>query len=109
MFNYDNVIDALRLLDAVLASVVFGMLLYQSKRFWSQYVREQRLFMAGFMLYAFSAAYTSFEMFGQDVENGLRSWVLLVANVVALYALARCRSMSIVTVSKNHPSGSSAG
>ena len=94
--TYDHFIDALRLLDAILASLVFGILVYRGRLFFQAYTKPQKWLYISFTMYALAAAYTSFELYGQDVENGLRSWFLLAANITALYALARNRNSIIV-------------
>lgn len=98
--SYDTFIDALRLFDAVTASIVFGVLCYRGRRFWNQYTNPQKWIYAAFTMYAFAISYSSFELYGQDVQPGLRSYVILVANAIAIYALVRNHDESIVTGKK---------
>lgn len=95
--SYETFIDALRLFDAVTASVVFGVLCYRGRRFWRQYTNSQKWIWVAFTMYVFAIAYSSFELYAQEVETGIRSYVILVANIIAIYALMRHSNESIVT------------
>lgn len=100
--NYHDFIEALRLIDALLAALVFGLLVNRGRLFWSKYDPAQKWMYASFTLYTLAVSYSSFELWVQDVDTGVRSYVILVANAVALYALWRYRT-SIVLGNTDNP------
>ena len=85
------VYDVVRLVNAVLASLVFGALIYKGRLYYKQYDKHQRLLYVSFTLYTLATAYGSVEAYSLNVPPGLRVWPFLVANAIALYAFIRYR------------------
>jgi hypothetical protein len=94
--EYHDFIEALRLVDALLAALVFCLLVNRGRLYWSEYDPAQRWMYASFTLYALAVSYTSFELWAQDVDTGLRSYVVFIANGIALYALWRYRDSIVL-------------
>lgn len=104
--TYHTFIEGLRLADAIMASLVVCVLFYRAKMFWDRYTAPQRWMMVSYMLYVTAIAYTSFELYAQDVSVGYRSYIVFVANIVAIYALAR-HPESIIVGDRQHKRKSS--
>ena len=87
----DFVYDAVRLINAVLASLVFCALVYKGRLYFNKYDTHQKLLYTSFTLYALATAYGSVEAYSMDLPPGLRVWPFLIANAIALYAFVRYR------------------
>jgi hypothetical protein len=100
--SYHTFIEGLRLADAIMAAVVFALLVNRGRRFWTSYDASQKWMMSAFTLYTLAVSYTSFELWVQDVNVGLRSYVVLVANLFTLYALWRYRESIVLGGHDDH-------
>lgn len=97
-------VEALRLLNALVATIVLGLLFFRGKLYWEYFDRAQRLLFSSYMLYVFAVAYTSFELFAQNAEIGLRSGIIFAANVLAVWTLVRYRRSVITGTARNRRS-----
>ena len=98
-------IEWLRLVDALLAALVFGLLANRGRKYWGRYDEAQKWMYASFTAYTLAVSYTSFELYVQNVDTGLRSYIVLAANALALYALWRFRESIVLGHTGNeHPS-----
>lgn len=103
--SYDTFISALRLVDALLAAVVFAVLVNRGRTYWDKYDSAQKWMYSAFVLYTVAVSYTSFELWAQEVDAGFRSYIVLLANLIALYALWRYRqSIVLGNPTNTHPS-----
>lgn len=84
--------DVVRLANALLASIVFGALVYKGRLYFSSYGKQQKLLYIAFTLYVLAVSYGSVEAYAQDIEGGPRLLPFLVANIIALYAFGRYRN-----------------
>ena len=84
--------DVVRLVNALLASLVFGALCFKGRLYFHLYDTHQKLLYISFTLYAFATAYGSVEAYNQDVAFGWRILIVLAANIVALVAFAFYRN-----------------
>ena len=87
----DTVYDVVRLVNAVLASLVFCALVYKGTLYFRNYDSHQKLLYVSFTLYTLATAYGSVEAYSLDIPPGLRIWPFLLANAIALYAFVRYR------------------
>lgn len=102
--TYQTFIEGLRLVDALMASLVFCLLVNRGRLYWAAYDTAQRWMYASFTLYVLAVAYASFELYAQNLSPGLRSYVVLFANFAALYALWKYRASIVLgQPDKEHP------
>lgn len=102
--SYQTFIEGLRLVDAVMASLVFCLLVNRGRLFWHKYDSAQRWMYSSYTLYVLAVAYASFELYAQNLSPGLRSYVVLLANFAALYALWKYRdSIVLGQTDDEHP------
>lgn len=102
-----DVSDYVRLINALLASLVFCALCYKGRLYFKVYDTQQKLLYTSFTCYALATAYGSVEAFNQGLPAGFRLYIFLVANVIAIFAFARYSGSAFKD--PDHPSGSSAG
>ncbi len=87
----DILVDVVRLGNAVLASFVFGALVYKGWLFYHTYNPHQKLLFLAFTGYALGLSYGSVEAYGQDAPFGVRVPLFLIANILAVVAFVRYR------------------
>lgn len=85
--DYDTFIDVLRLIDAVLASAVFGIIVFRTKRYWKMYDRPQQYLIMSYLGFTLAVSYTSFELYAQQTSIGFRSYIVFAASAFALFAI----------------------
>ena len=87
----ETLYDIVRLVNAVLASLVFGALVYKGRLYFTYYDKQQKLLYISFTMYTLATSYGSVEAYSMNVPPGLRVWPFLIANAIALYAFIRYR------------------
>ena len=82
-------IEALRLFNALLASLIVFTLAFRGRMFWQDYDHSRRAAYMAFVLYALATAEFSAEAYFERIEIGAWSFFFLAANLTAAYALYR--------------------
>jgi hypothetical protein len=90
--------DFVRLANALLASIVFGCLIYKGRLYFSSYDGQQKLLYIAFTLYVLAVSYGSVEAYALDIEGGFRLIPFLIANIIAIYAFARYRNSAFAPI-----------
>lgn len=81
--------DVVRLLNALLASLVFCALVHKGRLYFKTYDEQQKLLHIAFTLYVLAVSYGSVEAYSRNIEGGVRLLPFLLANAIALYAFIR--------------------
>lgn len=87
----DTFYDIIRLVNAVVASLVFCALIHRGKLYFRGYDKQQKLLHGSFTLYALATAWGSVEAYNLNIPKGAAVFIFLAANLVALYAFIRYR------------------
>ncbi len=83
----DTVIDSIKLVNAMTASIIFGLLVFRGRRNYAAYNQREKVFHNGFLFYAFAAAFASIETYAAATGDIFTPFIILCANAYAVRAV----------------------